>query len=51
MQYSTTGNILDDIFGVNSCSCQNRTVCAILVDALIDIFLNLVKLRITREDS
>ena len=49
MQYSTTGNILDNIFGVNSCSCLYRTACAILVDALTNIFINLVQLRITTD--
>ena len=51
MQYSTTGNILDNIFTINSCNYLYRTACAIARDALTDIFLNLGQLRITREAS
>ena len=51
VQYSTTGDILDTIFDINSCSSLYRTACAVKVDALTNIFLNLVQLRVTREAS
>jgi hypothetical protein len=51
VQYSTTGDILDHIFSINLCNCLYRTAYAIETDALTNIFLNLVQLRITREAS
>jgi hypothetical protein len=51
VQYSTTGDILDHIFSINLCNCLYRTAYAIKTDALTNIFLNLVQLRITREAS
>ena len=51
MQYSTTGDILDNMFTINSCNYLYVTACAISDDALTNIFLNLGQLRITREAS
>ena len=51
MQYSTTGDILDNIFTMNACNYLYRTACAISDDALKNIFLNLGQLRVTREAS
>jgi hypothetical protein len=48
VQYSTTGDILDNIFSMKLCNCSNRTAYAIKKNALTNIFLNLVQLRITR---
>ena len=47
MLYSTTSNSLDNMFGISSCSYLYRTACAILVDALTNISLNLVQVRMT----
>ena len=38
MQYSTTGDILDTIFIINSCNSLYRTARAVKVDALAIIF-------------
>jgi hypothetical protein len=51
VQYSTTGDILDNVFGINLCNYLYRTACAIKGDALTNVFLNLGQLRITRGAS